>query len=373
MKSRTLILLLIVLVALAMFISKLGRRSHEASPTELGQRVLHTKDINAVERIELTSGTQQVVLARTDGEWVVGSLWDYPAQFEPIAALLRQLDQLRVGEVIRGGTEILDEFGLAESATSFPVRVKLFESAGVATDDLLIGLPRTSSAMPAGYSMPDSRYYRSGDGEVVIAEPFVEEVRRRPTDWIVSKLPSFGPGEIGSMSAYPTNGVMYALDRDADGTYSGAGALTGKVINVASAEIWFRSLQNLSTRSIVDPATDAEALARGAGGSAVAHLTNGIVVRVELGALTPENMGHYGWLTFTYEEPPALEHGDEAALAADRAARDAVRAEAEKLQAQYGHWNYVFDYSQATKLLFLPDQLIVANAAPPPLPPAAKE
>ncbi len=369
MKTRTLITLLIALIALAMAISKLNQRAQNVDAPALGQRVLAEKDINAVERIELTSGTQQVALVRTDGEWVVESLWNYPARFEQIAGLLRQLDQLRIGEVIRGGTDIPDEFGLAESETSFPVRVRLFGAGHVQTDDLLIGQPRVSSAMPVGFSLPDSRYYRSGNGPVILAEPFMEDVRRRPTDWMVAELPGFGPQEILSMTATPTNGAPYSLRRSPEGDYSGEGALAKKAINVASAEIWFRALQNLSSRSIVDPDTAPETLERGSSGSAVAYLTNGITVRVELGARTTENLGNYAWLTFEYSEPPALDGADAAAIEADRAARDSAREQAEKLQAQYGHWTYILDYSQVAKLIFLPDQLIIANATPPPLPP----
>lgn len=366
MKFRTLLILVIVLGALALLVFK-SRKSEQASASsEAGQRILKIDDINNVTKMEIVSGEKHTVLLRTNDHWVVATLWNYPARFDQLASTLRSLDLLRIGEVIRGGAATLDEFGLAESATSFPAHIKLYDASGAPTDEITIGQPRISQTMNMGFSAPDSRYIQIGEDTVVLAEPFMNDVRRRPGDWIESNLPHYGPGEIVSMSAEPTNGKPYSVTRTGKNEYTGSRALKKKAISVESAELWFRALQSLSTRTIAEPDTPPNILNRGSGGSATAQLTNGIVVRVDIGARSEENMGHYGWLTFSYDAPPPLESTDTNALAADAEARAAAEKETKRLQERYEPWIYILDYTQTAKLMMAPAQLTETNA------PAAK-
>lgn len=365
MKIRTLLILVIALGALALLVFKGRQKEQSAASSEIGKRVLHTRDVNATAKVEITSGDQRVSLLRTNDEWVVETLWNYPANFDQLASMLRSLDLLKIGEVIRGGANTLGEFGLADSETSFPAHIKLFDSTGALADDIALGLPRTSQAMNMGFAAPDSRYILTHDGEVVLAEPFMNDVPRRARDWIDSNLPHYGPAEILSITAEPTNGKPYAVTRSGADEYTGARALSKKQINAENAAVWFRAFQALSTRTIAEPDTPPDILRRGSGGSVSAHLTNGIIVRAELGAISEENMGHYGWLSFTYDAPPALDTTDTNALAADADARAAAEKETARLQKRYEPWIYIFDYSQASKFMMAPDQLLSPTGVRP--------
>lgn len=362
MKFRSLLILVIILGALAALVFKTRQNAQSSASSESGQRVLKIDDINNVAKIEITSGKEHVVLLRTNDRWTVETLWNYPAQFDQLASTLRTLDLLRIGEVIRGGAATLDEFGLADSDSSFPAHLKLFDASGALTDEITIGQPRISQAMNMGFSAPDSRYIQIGKGEVVLAEPFMNDVRRRPSDWIESNLPHYGPGDIASMSAEPTNGKPYSVTRLGENEYAGGGALKKKTISVESAELWFRAFQSLSTRTIIEPDTPPDVLDRGSGGSVTALLTNGIVVRADIGARSEKTMGHYGWLTFSYNAPPLLESTDTNALAADAEARATAEKESKRLQERYEPWIYIFDYGQAAKFMIAPERLTETNA-----------
>ncbi|MCZ7590701.1 MAG: DUF4340 domain-containing protein [Kiritimatiellae bacterium] len=252
MKFRSLLILVIILGALAALVFKTRQNAQSSASSESGQRVLKIDDINNVAKIEITSGKEHVVLLRTNDRWTVETLWNYPAQFDQLASTLRTLDLLRIGEVIRGGAATLDEFGLADSDTSFPAHLKLFDASGALTDEITIGQPRISQAMNMGFSAPDSRYIQIGKGEVVLAEPFMNDVRRRPSDWIESNLPHYGPGDIASMSAEPTNGKPYSVTRLGENEYAGGGALkrkrsAWKALNYGSAPFnRFQHAQSLS-------------------------------------------------------------------------------------------------------------------------------
>ncbi len=355
MKPRTLIILIGLFVALALLARWGLRREPAGPPPETGDRVLRTADINAVTRVEILGDTQQVALARTDTGWVVETLWNYPARFEQLANLLRDLDRLRVVEVIRGGAEILPEVGLVEDGTNFPVQIKLFTGADKPTDDLHIGKPRANQALTRGFQLPDSRYMRRARGPVILAEPFMNDVARRPSDWMQAAILDLRAADIARMMAVPSNGMMYAVDRTEDGGYSGVNALLDQPINKEGADLWFRAFQNLTVRTVIDPALQRADLGAEGAELAAAYLKNGLVARVELGASADEEDNRYAWFSFDYEGPA---EGDESYTEANAKAR----AEVERLNRDVAPWTFVLAASQANKFIFLREQLIAAPA-----------
>lgn len=342
MSYRTLFLLVVALAILG-FLATRSLKSDRTAPTiERGRRVL-SGDVNEVVRLEVVSGTQRVALARSGDQWVVESLWNYPARFEELAALLRNLDRLRIAEPIRGGERLLAEFGLDDNATNPPVAIRLFGANGRLMDEIRVGQPRLSPAMTQGFRLPDSRYVQIGHGAVVLAEPYLEDVRRRASDWIRGTVLDVRAADIRAMHAEPHHAAAYSVQRTEGEAYVGSGALEGKPINAQGADLWFRALQGLTAQTIADPVTPAETLGRTAADVVQADLTNGVRIRVELGAFTAEEQRRYAWLT---------------AEASDASAR----AEAERLQKEIGGWIYELSYSQAAKLMVLPEQMTAADA-----------
>ncbi|MCS6771986.1 MAG: DUF4340 domain-containing protein [Kiritimatiellae bacterium] len=364
MKPRTLVLLaaaLIVLSIAAYWSQQRDLAAQQAS--EVGSRLLKLEDINQVVRVDLISGTQSVSIARTGEGWVNRSRWDYPARFETLAAFLRDLDRLRVAEVIRGGAEILPDVGLVDDGTNTPLIVRLYTEASVdPADELTIGKPRAATAMAQGFSLPDSRFMRRARGPVVLAEPFIQDVPRRASDWIRATVLDIKASEIRRMMAVPSNDFMYAIIRADDSSYIGEGSLHGVSINTAGAESWFRAFQGIMARDVADPATARESLGYDSADLAVAHLTNGLVVRVHIGATAGDEGRRYAWLDFDYEGPAEGEENDHEGFAN-------ARAELERYRKDLGKWTFVLDDSQVRRLLFFRDQLVAAPApseGPPP-------
>ncbi|HMP75986.1 MAG TPA: DUF4340 domain-containing protein [Kiritimatiellia bacterium] len=370
MKPRTLLILIALVAVLGVLALWLARRPEAIPPPEAGQRLLTIPDVNTLTRVEISSGTQQVTLVRTGDDWAVETLWNFPARFSQLADLLRGMDNLRVAEVLRGGTSVLGEFGLVDDSTNFPARVKLYGPDGRLSDDVLFGNPRTAAAMPNTFSPPDSRYARAGRGPVVLVEPFLTDIRRRPSDWIETALFDLRPDAITMMTAVPSNDAMYAISRAPDGALTGINILQDKPINGASADIWFRAFRAITAVTVVDPAIPHETLGRAEAEVAIARASNGLIARVELGAQADDASARYAWMTFDYEEPDPLQTDDAEAASADAALRNATRNEVERLQREVSPWTFVFSFSQAQKFIFLRDQLIAAQSERTPAPEA---
>lgn len=353
MKPRTLIFLLVALGVLSAVVYTTRMKSLPQRPPEIGARVLSIDDINLVTRVDLVSGVETIVLARVGDQWVNRTRWEYPARFDALASFLRELDRLRITEIIRGGAEILPDVGLADEGTNAPLTVRLYAEGDKPTDELQIGKPRVSTAMPRGFGLPDSRFMRKAKGPVVLAEPFVQDVSRRPSDWIRADLLDIRSAEIQRMMAVPSNGFMYAIVREPDGTYRGEGALSDLKINAPSADLWFRALQSFTIRDVEDPAKPRESLGYEEADVAAAYLTNGLVIRVFLGSHTVDEGKRYAWFTFDYEGPG---EEDESFSDANKTAKDM----AERLSRDVAPWTFVLDETQANKLIFLREQLIAA-------------
>lgn len=353
MKPRTLFILLALFVLLALLAQWALRREPAGPPPETGDRVLRTEDINAVTRVEILGATQHVALARIDTEWVVETLWNYPARFEQLANLLRDLDRLRVVEVIRGGSEILPEVGLVEDGTNVPVQIRLFTGSDKPTDELHIGKPRANQALTRGFQLPDSRYMRRARGPVILAEPFMNDVPRRPSDWMQVAILDLRAADITRMMAVPSNGLMYAVDRTAEGGYAGVNVLFNQPINKEGADLWFRAFQNLTVQTVIDPALERAELGAEGADLVAAYLKNGLVARVEFGATADEAGNRYAWFSFSYEGPA---EGEDAYTEEHAKAR----SEVERLNRDVAPWTFVMAASRVNNLIFLLEQLIAA-------------
>lgn len=363
MRPRTFLILLALVVLLAVVARYALRSETPARKSEIGSRFLETEDINRVSRIELDSGNLRVELARKEKGWVVENRWDYPANFERIADFLRKLDSLRVAEIIPGGTEILSDVGLSREGTNVALAVRLYAEDGRLTDEFFFGNPRASTAIPPGFHIPDSRYMKRTHAPVMLVEPFLPDIQRRPSDWIRHTILDIRPADIQRMTAHPAGAEAYAIER-VGGSYTGLLGLAENPINAAGADTWFRALQGLSARDVADPSIPRSQLGCGAKGHAEALLTNGVLVRVEVGDEVEPGETRYAWFAFEYAGPESVDSSSGAV--------EQARAEVERLTREIGPWTFVVEESRVSKLLFLREQLISAESPAEPSPPPSE-
>lgn len=361
MRPRTFLFLLALVVLLAVLAHYALRSEAPVRKSEIGSRFLATEDINRISRIELDSGDLRVALARKEEGWVVENRWNYPANFERIADFLRRLDSLRVAEIIPGGADILPDVGLSREGLNVALAVRLYTDDGRLTDEFFFGNPRASGAIPRGFHMPDSRYMRRTRSPVMLVEPFMPDIQRRPSDWLRHTILDIRPADIQRMTAHPAGAEAYAIER-VGGSYTGLLGLAENPINTAGADTWFRALQGLSARDVADPSIPRSERGAGEKGRAEALLTNGVLVRVEFGDEVEPGETRYAWFAFEYAGPESVD--------SSTGVLEQARAEVERLTREIGPWTFVVDESRVNKLLFLREQLISAEQPAEPSPPS---
>jgi hypothetical protein len=353
MKSRTLLLLvtlLIVLGLLAYRSSHRGTRGDEAATP--GRSVLAVADLNAVARVEIARGTQQVVLARSGDQWVVSSLWNHPAQFDALASLLRSLAGLKVGDVMRGGTDHLAEFGLASTnnvdEARLPTVISLFDEANGPLAAMTLGQPRARPEEPGSFSMPDSLFVRAGDGPVVLAAPFLDRVPATGPEWMKRQVLDVNGSDAVRIELKRPDGSGYGVSRDTNGVYTGSGSLAGQAINGPGAEQWMRAMQGFVVNSLADPQAEPSALGLDAADVTTLQTRNGLLVTAAVGGTN--NLGE----RYARFSAGAVESAETSGV-----------ARATALQATLQPWTYVISASAAQSLALLREQLVAATNATP--------
>lgn len=369
MKSRTFIILLLALAGLSGLTWFASRPSGSSGRLTTGARLLPDYDPNALGRVELTSGTQSVALVRGETGWTVEARWNYPADFDRLTRLLRDLDRLKVGDVIRGGTESLSDFGLAtvtaNNATTVPAELRLLDTSGRETAYLVLGQPRMTSD-PVGFAIPDSQFARLNDGPVVLVAPYLDEIPRRADDWLDRIILNVDATSITSMQAHLRDGTHYGLRRE-NGQLVGDGTLAGKSINSYNADQWFRIWQNLTTLSVVDPARDRATLGFDQADTVEARTADGLHLKVQLGQ-TDEQGARLAQFTVEWEAPPLADNLDGDVRTAAEKEQQAAGEKAMALQKRISPWVYALPINVGQQFVTSPDQLYVAPTNAPAQP-----
>lgn len=369
MKTKTLLWLVAALAVTGALAWMKAREHRAASPHRTGQPLLEDFDPNLLGRVQLTSGTQTVVLARGPSGWQVESRWHYPADFNRLARFLRDLAGLKVGEVLRGGTGHLDEFGLATAAanqaTNLPAELRLQDRNGREVAYLVLGQPR-AIVRAEDFNPPDSQYVRLNDGPVLLVAPYLPDLPRPPEEWMDRLVMDIPAERVTSMKAMLQDGTRYRVRRQ-DGQLTGEDGLAGRPLNSYGVDQWFSSWQGLTARTILDPGSDRAALGLENGDVVEAQTEDGARIKVVLGH--QDEAGNRPALFTVNWEAPALPDGlDGEARAAAEQQQQTAGEQAVTLQKRVAPWIYQLTASAAQQLTLLQDQMVAAdpatNAAP---------
>lgn len=183
---------LAVLVALALMQNKGAKKGHPAK-AENGATLLQGLDLNAVDALAVSKGSNAVALVRKEGKWVVETLHGYPADFKKLAAALRTAAEVKLGPPLRAANVDAAEFGLDGAKTI------LLESGGKEASKVEVGARREASES-AGWA---NQHFIRKDGKDAIHlvdydfRPFAETAE----EWIDKELLNVRSADIVAVRA----------------------------------------------------------------------------------------------------------------------------------------------------------------------------
>ncbi len=369
MKIKTLTYLTIALVLLGGLAWFNQQNINRRNRTSTGQPVLPNFDPNAVTRIVLHGGPESLELIRWESGWTVASRWNYPLDFAQLSGTLRKLADLKIGDVIPSGRANLEEFGLAttNNLPTLPADLQLIGSGGVVIARIVLGQPRTSGS-PEGFAMPDSQFALVDDRPVLLVTPYLEEIPRRPEDWMDRHVLDIEASTVTAIQAQLADGTLYGVKHGESG-FTGDGTLAGKNINTAGADLWARTLQGLSVVTVYDPTSDRKALGFDKPDVVEFQTKEGIAAKVQLGQ-AEESGDRPALISLSWLAPPLGDEVEGEKRAAVEKEQQAISEKVTALQKRVTPWIYKLSNSTAKQLTMLPDQLTIVapstNAPPAP-------
>jgi len=115
MRTKTLIILLIILGALAGTGTLVFRlKAPERSNGRLGTQLLARLPVNKIVAITIKDSEQTVFLEKNEDAWMVKNRFSYPADFSKISYFVRNLKEMKIGRQFKSSEDTLKRLSLKE-------------------------------------------------------------------------------------------------------------------------------------------------------------------------------------------------------------------------------------------------------------------
>ena len=169
----------------------------KAQEVPMGSLLYPDLDVNAVARIDVASSAGSFSVKKTDGGWIAGSDFYYPADFTRLVRFLKGLADLKVGRAFPADREALTRLSLLEpggaDAKGQAARFNLYDKDGKKMLGLLAGVARegreTQQVGGGQYRLPVGQYVRKeGSDTVYVLDRFFEMEEQKPADWMDKML-----------------------------------------------------------------------------------------------------------------------------------------------------------------------------------------
>jgi hypothetical protein len=304
MKTKSLLILagaFAVLAGVAYLTSgPAGSRPRGDAGVKRGDPLFDQLDLNRADAVRVTQGSNTVSLVRQNDAWKVESLFGYPAEFDTLRTALVKLVDLKVRDVMQGGTAHLEEFGLGANATVLEV-----SAAGKPLAKLLLGEHRTGSEDPSGMGLGpgrDGRFVRLENGPVVLIEDNFDSLTTQATSWVNRQILNLTVTEVAEAGVSSTNGT-FTLTVEGDSTYKLPDLQESEEIESGRAGRLHRGLQYVSFEDVADPAKPDAEYGLDKADVYMCNLKNGLSYTVLLGGKAEK--GRYVRISAAYQEPAA--------------------------------------------------------------------
>jgi len=399
MKNKNLFVLVVLAVALGAWAWWSNHPKIGLAPAAMGAKVLPDLPVNDVATIQMTTAATNLTLAKEQGAWVVVSRKKYPANFDKIADMLKDLRELKVGQVMavtekqRGQFKLMDPVPLSTPsvADTQGTRVELFGANNKRLGSLLVG--KTFMKKQAGGGMegmpnfggyPMGQYVRTDKGQVYLVAKTLERMTESANTWLDDAFVNVLAADIRELTVTGPDRAAIRLwrtnDTDAmtiDGLKESEGTADAAKITQQCGGLNYLSFDDIAVADLSDKDT-------GMGAPVVykAVTKEGMVYTLRIGqAVGPDRPDRYVKVGVSYDpaldvtpavSPDVTAAASNAPPAADKAKQatddKAKRAEAAKTaNAKFEPWLYIVKQYRVEPLLLKRDEL-VKKPEPPPAP-----
>lgn len=400
MSGRTLIVLVVAAAVVGVGASVVVRRQRAATaPIPTPERLFEGlgAKVNDVALLTIEKGGEELRISRTpEGEWGLAERGGYPVEFEKVKGTIVGVADLRPVEAKTSRPELYSKIGVqdpgegeapaasepaAPGADSEPTLVTLRDAQGEVLASVILG-----NQKPVGGGGGASSVYvrRTGEAQSWLAEGLVE-APTGVTGWVEPQIVNIGQDRIGSASVTHPDGSVLAIRRDAPAVanFTVEGVPEGRELKSETAANSLASgLAYLSLEDVV-PAERIDFGGAGTPGRVGAFRTfDGLVVTVRTVEIDGKTWAMFEAVvadpppaSVPTEPVPAMPEGtsQEGTEAGETppapllapSPSDAVKAEAEELNAKLGKWAFAIPSYKAQTLAMTLEGVLKETGEPP--------
>lgn len=372
MKTKTLVILLLILGALAGAGTLIIRlKAPERSQGRLGTHLLDQLPANEIMSITIQSPDEAVSLKKKKDLWVVTNRFDYPADFSKIIDMVRKLKEATIGRQFEASEDTRERLSLRDpddsnaSKEAKGIRILLKDEKESPLARILLGKTRNTGTEG---SFSEGRYVMLGeDSTIYLIDEQFSLFEMKPSSWLDQTLVKVAADEVKKISIVSGEGekVLYAFERPEKGKDLEAVNLSShQKIRKSNLNRLSGALSSLHMEDVVNPSTSLESLGMGATTRMEYHLFDGTIYRVYPGRECSKADPCYLRLEVDYQKPsgekvkPAGDESDKKQQASPEKTPEEYAREAKQLNNRLSPWVYVIPQWQHRAFITDLDQLL---------------
>ncbi len=219
MKSKTLVLLLILFVIISVFAGLIIRhKGLENKRRSVGVRIFSDIPLEKIWEIDIKKVEENVTLRKKDGAWRVKEYYDYLADFSQISELMDKLKGLTTGEEFKADKPLLKRLILmdpedpkakdSEKGTALILKDK----EGRIIKKIIFGKAMRQSEQ-GGF--PAGQYIRLANKDTVyLVNQYLTILTQGPKEWIRLEVVNVRPLDIKRIIGYKKGKIVYVLEKE---------------------------------------------------------------------------------------------------------------------------------------------------------------
>ena len=288
MKTRTLIILLIILGFLAGVGALIIRlKATDRSKENLGALLLGNLPANEIVSITIQDVKDSVSLAKEEDRWIVVDRFHYPADFSKIIDLVRRLKEVKIGRQFESSEETQQRLSLKDpddpdaSEEEKGTRILLSDKKKTPLASLLLGKTREGGDERR---FPSGQYVRLGkELKIYLIDQHFAYLEKKPADWLDKTLVEVKEEEVKKISCMSPEAkkIHFAFERpEKEQDLEPVNLPKDRKVEKSALERLSRALSSLRIEDVVGPSASAS-MKRSK--RLEYHLFNGMIYRLYLG------------------------------------------------------------------------------------------
>jgi len=261
---------LLVFAGIAL-IQKKGDHRHHPAASAKNETLFKGLDLNTVDALSVSLGTNMVDLVKKDGHWQDASLFNYPVNFKTLADALRAAGEVKLGNPVRAANVKDSEFGLDKA------RNVVLKAGGNEAVHLEIGARRAASDSAGRANQHFVR--NAGHPEVYLVDYDFRAFKETAVDWIEKQMLNVRSADVVAVDV----GNVHLKQEGSDWTLSDLDEAKEE-FQTSEANKLRMAMQYLNCQTVADPALTDE---QGGFTNSVAYTAKdkeGLLYTVTLGA-----------------------------------------------------------------------------------------